>query len=70
MALLTVQNVTKAGVVPSYSAVNSEDTFKINSARRHILHVKNGGGGSITVTIPAVKTTANVPGAIPSLSRT
>ena len=50
MAVLTVQEISRAGLNPSYSAAaaggdeapNDEITF---------LHVKNGSGGSIDVTI-------------------
>ena len=63
MALLTPQAIVAAGIVPTYSAVNSEDTLKIDDTGRHFLHVKNGGGGSINVTLVARKTTARVPGA-------
>lgn len=62
MAAVTVQTITDDGVVPSYAAVNSSDTIKVSDEERHFLHVKNGGGGSINVTITAQKTTARVPG--------
>ncbi|MCB1972155.1 MAG: hypothetical protein KDG54_17270 [Geminicoccaceae bacterium] len=62
MAALTLQTIALAGIVPAYSAVNSQDTVKVNTAQRNFLHVKNGGGGSINVTITAVKTSARVQG--------
>ncbi len=62
MAALTLQNIDPAGLTPSYSAVNASDTVKIGTGQRVFLHVKNGGGGSITATITAVKTTATVSG--------
>lgn len=62
MAALTLQSIVAAGVEPAYAAVNSEDTVKVNSAQRNFLHVKNGSGGSINVTITAVKTSARVQG--------
>lgn len=62
MAELTLQEIVAVGVEPSYAAVNSEDTVKVNSAQRNFLHVKNGSGGSINVTVTAVKTTARVQG--------
>lgn len=53
MAVLTVQDVSIAGVVPSYSAANSGgDTF-VNDGKTY-LHVKTGAGGTLNVTIPAV----------------
>jgi len=62
MAALTLQNIDPAGLTPSYSAVNSQDTVAISTGQRVFLHVKNGGGGSINVTITAVKTAATVAG--------
>lgn len=49
MALLTTQTLTKAGVVPSYGAVSSSDTITADSGL--VLHVKNGGGSTDTVTL-------------------
>lgn len=62
MAALTKQNIDPSGLEPSYSAVNSQDTVNVSTGQRVFLHVKNGGGGSINVTINAVKTTATVAG--------
>lgn len=62
MAALTLQNIAPSGITPAYSAVNSSDTVKISTGQRVFLHVKNGGGGSINVTITAVKTSAAVSG--------
>lgn len=62
MAELTLQTIDADGVEPEYAAVNSEDTVKVNTAQRNFLHVKNGGGSSIDVTVTAVKTSARVQG--------
>lgn len=62
MALLTVTDITDAGIVPSLAAVNAEDTFVDDGTSRVFLEVANASGGSINVTIPAVQTAANVPG--------
>lgn len=62
MAALTLQNIGPAGLSPAYAAVNDSDTVKVSTAQRAFLHVKNGGGGSINVTITAVKTSASVAG--------
>lgn len=62
MAVLTLQTIAPAGITPVYSAANSQDTVKISTAQRVFLHVKNGGGGSINVTITAQKTSATVAG--------
>jgi len=54
MATYTVQTVTEAGVVPTYTAVAASDTFTPATAdldKTHILHVKNAGGSSDTVTV-------------------
>lgn len=53
MALLTVQDLTIAGVVPSYTAVSSSDTFPLGNDKVWV-HVKNGGGSPDTVAIDAV----------------
>lgn len=62
MALISAQSITDAGIVPSLSAVNSEDTFQDDGSSRQFLEVSNGSGGSINVTVVAVQTNANVPG--------
>lgn len=62
MATYSVQTIVASGIIPAYAAVAASDQFKIDSAQRHFLHVKNGGGGSINVTVNVVKTSANVPG--------
>lgn len=55
MTVLTVQDVTAAGIIPSYAAASTGgDTFANNG--RVMLHVKNGGASSITVTIVSAKT--------------
>lgn len=50
MALLAAQSISLTGNTATYSAVNASDTLTYTNAPR-VLHVKNGGGGSITVTI-------------------
>ena len=54
MALLTAQNISRdttgGGLQPAYTAVTASDTFAADSET--FLHVKNGSGASITVTIP------------------
>ncbi len=49
MALMTVQQIARTGITPSYAAVASSDTFANNG--KVFLHVKNGSGGSINVTV-------------------
>lgn len=50
MALLATQNIVPAGVAESLSAAaGGGDTFTPDD--RTFLHVKNGSGGAITVTV-------------------
>ena len=58
MAELTVQQITEAGGVATYvSAAADGDTADNNG--NMFLHIKNGSGGSITVTITAVTTSVD-----------
>lgn len=55
MAVLTVQDVTAAGITPDYVAASATgDSFPNNG--RVMLHVKNGGTAAIDVTIISAKT--------------
>lgn len=48
---LTAQSVTSGGLTATYSAANVEGhSFRLQGSR--VLHVKNGGGSSVTVTVP------------------
>ena len=65
MATLTTQNITRAGVIPTYAAAaGGGDRFTPGNTT--FLHVKNGSGGALTVTVAATKvpianmTTTNV----------
>jgi hypothetical protein len=49
VALLTVQNVSRTGVTPAYTAVAASDTFTPDS--NTFIHVKNAGGSPDTVTL-------------------
>lgn len=50
MATLTIQTPILSGITPSYAAAaGGGDEFPNDG--RTMLHVKNGGGGSITVTV-------------------
>jgi len=57
MAVLTALVIAALGLNPTYAAAADGDTLKDDGSRRLFLHVKNGGGGSINVTVPAQKTT-------------
>ena len=63
MALLTVQNIVEAGIVPTYAAAaGGGDTFPNPEDQSTFLVVINGGGGSINVTLTSQIATASVPG--------
>ena len=49
MATYTVQTVTRSGITPTKNAVSASDDF-VNDGLT-VLHVTNGSGGSLTVTI-------------------
>lgn len=50
MSLLTIQKVILTGLTPSYDAAAAGGDEFVNSGRIFI-HVKNGGGASIDVTV-------------------
>lgn len=52
MALHAAQRITRAGVVPTYGAAAAGDTVPVGD--NVFLHVKNGSGGSVTLTVAAV----------------
>lgn len=61
MAALTSQLINQVGLNPSYASASAGgDTC--NPKPRGFLHVKNGGVGSVTVTIPARVTKYNASG--------
>lgn len=51
MALLTAQTVVKAGITPTYSAVNATDTIAPVRGASLFLHVKNANASACTVTL-------------------
>ena len=53
MALLTVQNITRAGVTPAYTAVAASDTFTPDA--NTFIHVKNAGGSPDTCVIQVLQ---------------
>jgi hypothetical protein len=55
MALLTTQQITKAGTAPSYVAVAASDTITADTDL--FLHVKNANGSPDTVTLVDAGTT-------------
>jgi hypothetical protein len=75
MAVLTVQNITGAGLATSYAAASTGgDSFPSDTGERTFLHVKNAGVSPITVTIPPATTTEKLSGVgsftVPSLGGT
>lgn len=56
MAELTLQQITEAGGAVTYSSAAEAGDTADNSGNT-FLHIKNGSGGSITVTITAQTTT-------------
>lgn len=51
MALLTPQNITRAGLAPTYGAVAASDTIAPVVGSLLFLHVKNANAAANTVTI-------------------
>lgn len=54
MVAMPIQTIAKTGLEAAYAAANDGDTIKVPTGNRVFLHVKNGGGAPINVTIPAV----------------
>lgn len=62
MATLSVQNLSEVGGALTYAAATSGGDVFPNADDRTFLHVKNGGGSSVNVTITAQTVSATVPG--------
>jgi hypothetical protein len=59
MATLSVQTPVLAGLNPSYAAcAGGGDQFAAANINKYLLHVKNAGVGSITVTLADQKSVA------------
>ena len=61
MATLTAQSVVEAGLEASYDAAAAGGDAFVNDGNK-IIHVLNGSGGDLTLTVTAQKTTATKPG--------
>jgi len=62
MATFTTQTVTEAGLnAPTYTAAAGGGDVVNNRLGDVILHIKNGSGGNITVTVAAQDTAASNP---------
>ena len=57
MATLTTQSVVATGLTPTYSSAAGGGD-KVRPGDRVFIHVKNGGGGSVTVTVDDVLSVA------------
>lgn len=57
MALLTPQVLSRAGLAPAYTAVQSSDTIAPVIGSMLFLHVKNGNAAADTVTLVDAGTT-------------
>jgi hypothetical protein len=57
MALLSLQTITAAGITPTYGAATSGGDKVALAAGNVFLHVKNGGGSTVTVTITTQSST-------------
>jgi hypothetical protein len=56
---VTVQNIAVAGLSPSYDAAHVDGNAFLNDGNT-ILHVKNGSGGSLTLTVQTNKIVGGV----------
>ncbi|WP_159728387.1 hypothetical protein [Methylosinus sp. Ce-a6] len=76
MSALTIQNISAAGLTPSFQAATASDTIPgANGNERLFLHAKNTNAATATVTInPVSPTTAKVQGvgqvAVPAIQVT
>jgi hypothetical protein len=62
MAALTIQTVVPNGLAATYTAASGGgDSIADDGKERTFLHVKNGGGSSINVTVVAQKTSVMHP---------
>lgn len=62
MATLAVQTITEAGIVPNFVAAAAGGDRFANGGEDVVVHVKNGGGAPITVTIASNDTTREATG--------
>jgi hypothetical protein len=51
---ITVQNVSKAGLAPTYAAADAANDMMFKNDGHTVLHVKNGGAGAISVTVVSI----------------
>lgn len=53
---LTIQNITRSGIEPTYAAWGTDDHYFPNEGKRTFIHVFNGDASQHTVTIQTPKT--------------
>lgn len=58
--ILASQAPPAAGVAPTYAAADAAEGMQFTNSGNTIIHVKNGGAGALTVTVPT-------PGAVDGL---
>lgn len=58
MATRTPQAITLGGITPTYHAATATTGDKVRAGDRTFIHLKNGGGASITATFSGVGKTA------------
>ena len=62
MADLTIQDIVEAGLNASYAAASAGGDAFENTGGNVMVHVKNGGASSRTVTVTAQQTSSSVRG--------
>ena len=62
MADLAIQEVTEGGLTASYAAAVTGGDSALNIGGDVILHVKNGGAGTLNVTVTAQRTSKQIGG--------
>jgi hypothetical protein len=60
MATLTAQQITQAGVKPTYTAADAAGDLLVNTGIQYF-HIKNGSGVSVTASVVPVVTTYTNP---------
>lgn len=53
---LTLQSIVRTGLSPAYTGANADGHSVTNEGKKTLVHVKNGGGSSINVTIQTPNT--------------
>lgn len=51
---ITVQDVNKIGLSPTYAAADSANGMMFKNDGHTVLHIKNGGAGAVSVTVASI----------------